>query len=107
MGALLVFISREKFSVYISKEGDSYLKTRRMLLIELVSEFSRPIALTVRLTVNILVGYLVGVVLYTGVELFLGEFFFFLFLFAILMECFVFFIQSYIFSRLVFLYLNE
>ena len=107
LSALLFFVSREKFSIYISKEGDSYLKTSRMLLIELVREFSRPIALTVRLTVNILVGYLIGVVLYSGLEFFFGDFFFWFFLLAILMECFVFFIQRYIFSRLVFLYLNE
>uniref|UniRef100_A0A1I7WD53 ATP synthase subunit a n=1 Tax=Heterorhabditis bacteriophora TaxID=37862 RepID=A0A1I7WD53_HETBA len=42
----------------MSKEGDSYLKTFTILIVELVREFSRPLALTVRLTVNILVGHL-------------------------------------------------
>ena len=107
MRTVLVFISREKFSVYIRKRGDSYLKTTTMLLIELVSEFSRPVALTVRLTVNIVVGHLISMRLYSGLELIVGNQYFFFSLFAILMECFVFFIQRYIFSRLVFLYLNE
>nr|YP_010286278.1 ATP synthase F0 subunit 6 [Aphelenchoides medicagus]UKS08881.1 ATP synthase F0 subunit 6 [Aphelenchoides medicagus] len=104
---LLIFISSEKFSIYMSKEGDSFLKTLSMLMIELVSEFSRPIALTVRLTVNIMVGHLISMMLYQGLELFLGNKYIFISIFAILMECFVFFIQSYIFSRLIFLYLNE
>lgn len=104
---LLVFISSEKFSIYISKGGDTYLKTLRILLIEVVSEFSRPIALTVRLTVNIIVGHLIRIIIYQGLELFLGNSYFWLVILAILMECFVFFIQSYIFSRLIFLYLNE
>jgi F0F1-type ATP synthase membrane subunit a len=89
------------------KGGDNFLKTFTMFLIELVREFSRPIALTVRLTVNILVGHIIRIVLYSCLELFLGNVFFFLVLFAILMECFVFFIQRYIFSRLIYLYLNE
>lgn len=102
-----MFISSEKFSVYMRKSGDGYLKTTIMLLIELVREFSRPVALTVRLTVNIVVGHLIRMSLYSGLELLIGNRYFFLSLFAILIECFVFFIQRYIFSRLVFLYLNE
>ena len=82
------------------KGGDSYVKTFVMFLIELVREFSRPVALTVRLTVNIVVGHLISMRLYSGLELFLGNKYSFLSLFAILMECFVFFIQRYIFSRL-------
>jgi F0F1-type ATP synthase membrane subunit a len=103
----LLFLRGEKFSIYMRKGGDSFLKTFIMFLIEVVREFSRPIALTVRLTVNILVGHMVSLVFYVLLESFLGNFFVFLTLFAIFIECFVFFIQSYIFSRLVFLYLNE
>lgn len=66
---MLTFISREKFSVYIRKGGDKYLKTLRMLLIEIVREFSRPLALTVRLTVNIMVGHLISIMIYQLVEL--------------------------------------
>lgn len=101
------FIRREKFSIYIRKAGDKYLKTLSILLVELVREFSRPIALTVRLTVNTMVGHLIRIILYQALELFLGDKYIWITLFAILMECFVFFIQSYIFSRLIFLYLNE
>ena len=67
------FMSSEKFSVYISKNNDKFLKTFRMLIVEIVSEFSRPLALTVRLTVNIMVGHLISIMLYMGVENFLGE----------------------------------
>nr|YP_007183108.1 ATP synthase F0 subunit 6 [Bunostomum trigonocephalum]AEX98042.1 ATP synthase F0 subunit 6 [Bunostomum trigonocephalum]AGV02089.1 ATP synthase F0 subunit 6 [Bunostomum trigonocephalum] len=107
LSTLLSFISSEKFSVYMSKGGDTFLKTFSMLLVEVVSEFSRPLALTVRLTVNIMVGHLISGMLYMGIENFLGEKYFWVSIFAIMMECFVFFIQSYIFSRLIYLYLNE
>nr|AGY95425.1 ATP synthase F0 subunit 6 [Hypodontus macropi] len=107
LSTLLTFVSGEKFSVYMSKGGDSYLKTFSMLLVEIVSEFSRPLALTVRLTVNIMVGHLISMMLYMGIENFLGEKYLWISIFAIMMECFVFFIQSYIFSRLIYLYLNE
>nr|YP_003667989.1 ATP synthase F0 subunit 6 [Oesophagostomum quadrispinulatum]CAQ56166.1 ATP synthetase subunit 6 [Oesophagostomum quadrispinulatum] len=107
LSTLLTFISSEKFSVYMSKGGDSYLKTFSMLMVEIVSEFSRPLALTVRLTVNIMVGHLISMMLYAGIENFLGEKYLWISIFAIMMECFVFFIQSYIFSRLIYLYLNE
>ncbi|KHN74389.1 ATP synthase subunit a, partial [Toxocara canis] len=107
MRTFLSFISSEKFSVYISKPGDRFLKTFRMLLVEIVSEVSRPLALTVRLTVNVLVGHMISIMLFQLLELFLGFGYVWLTIFAIMMECFVFFIQSYIFSRLIFLYLNE
>lgn len=107
ISTLLTFISREKFSIYIRKGGDTFLKTFRMLLVEIVSEFSRPLALTVRLTVNIMVGHLIRIMLYMGIENFLGEKYLWIRILAIIMECFVFFIQSYIFSRLIYLYLNE
>nr|UDL72590.1 ATP synthase F0 subunit 6 [Paramacropostrongylus iugalis] len=107
LSTLLTFVSSEKFSVYMSKSGDTFLKTFSMLLVEVVSEFSRPLALTVRLTVNIMVGHLISMMLYMGIENFLGEKYLWVSIFAIMMECFVFFIQSYIFSRLIYLYLNE
>nr|YP_011035809.1 ATP synthase F0 subunit 6 [Halicephalobus mephisto]WRI60240.1 ATP synthase F0 subunit 6 [Halicephalobus mephisto] len=107
LSAFLVFVSSEKFSIYMSKSGDKFLKTLSMLAIELVSEFSRPIALTVRLTVNITVGHLISMMIYQALELSIGEFYIWITIFAIMMECFVFFIQSYIFSRLIFLYLSE
>lgn len=89
------------------KEGDSYLKTFRILMVEIVREFSRPLALTVRLTVNIIVGHLIRMVIYQGLELFSGDVYVWVTVLAIMIECFVFFIQSYIFSRLIYLYLNE
>lgn len=107
ISTLLTFISREKFSIYIRKDGDRFLKTLSMLLVEIVREFSRPLALTVRLTVNIIVGHLIRMALYQGIEIRIGEKYIWLTIFAIMIECFVFFIQRYIFSRLIYLYLNE
>ena len=66
-------MSNEKFSVYIRKNGDKYRKTLRILIVELVSEFSRPLALTVRLTVNIIVGHLISIMLYLLIENYLGN----------------------------------
>lgn len=57
----------------MSKSGDSYLKTLSILLVEIVREFSRPLALTVRLTVNIIVGHLISIIIYIGLESSLGE----------------------------------
>nr|AET08680.1 ATP synthase subunit 6 [Contracaecum osculatum A sensu Nascetti et al. (1993)] len=107
MSTFLTFITSEKFSVYITKEGDGFMKTFSMMLVEIVSEISRPLALTVRLTVNVLVGHMISMMLYRLLELTLGVGYVWLVVFAIVMECFVFFIQSYIFSRLIYLYLNE
>lgn len=107
MSAFLTFISSEKFSIYIRKSGDKFLKTLRILAVELVREFSRPVALTVRLTVNIIVGHLIRIILYQALEIRLGDIYIWITIFAIIIECFVFFIQSYIFSRLIFLYLRE
>jgi len=69
----LTFISREKFSIYIRKDGDRFLKTFSMLIVEIVREFSRPLALTVRLTVNIIVGHLIRMALYQAFELGIGD----------------------------------
>lgn len=107
MRTFFTFITSEKFSIYMAKEGDSFLKTFSMLLVEIVSEISRPLALTVRLTVNVLVGHMISMILYQLLELTLGLGYVWLTVFAIIIECFVFFIQSYIFSRLIYLYLNE
>nr|YP_009352224.1 ATP synthase F0 subunit 6 [Gnathostoma nipponicum]AQX44512.1 ATP synthase F0 subunit 6 [Gnathostoma nipponicum] len=106
LSTLLNYISSEKFSVYLSKDGDYFVKSFAMLAVEIMSEFSRPLALTVRLTVNIMVGHLISMMLYYFLEMF-KEFYIWLSIMAIMMECFVFFIQSYIFSRLIYLYLNE
>jgi len=43
------------------------------LLVEIVREFSRPLALTVRLTVNIMVGHLISIAIYQGLEMSIGE----------------------------------
>lgn len=73
MRTLLTFISTEKFSIYIRKEGERFLKTFSILLVEIVREFSRPLALTVRLTVNVIVGHLIRRIIYQVLELSLGE----------------------------------
>ena len=107
LATVLVMVSGIKFSVYLSKLGDGFLKTVSIIMVEVVSELSRPLALTIRLTVNVTVGHLIVGFLYVRIEGFLGEVFTGFTIFAIMIECFVFFIQSYIFSRLIYLYLNE
>lgn len=57
----------------MSKEGDRFLKTFSILIVEIIREFSRPLALTVRLTVNIIVGHLISIRLYQAFELRLGD----------------------------------
>jgi F0F1-type ATP synthase membrane subunit a len=54
-----------------------------------------------------MVGHLIRIMIYQAIELTLGEKYIWITIFAIMIECFVFFIQRYIFSRLVYLYLNE
>lgn len=66
-------MSSNKISVYLSKSGDVFLKTFTMLIIEVVSELSRPVALTIRLTVNVIVGHLIVAMLYVGLQGVLGE----------------------------------
>jgi F0F1-type ATP synthase membrane subunit a len=87
------------------KNGDSYIKTLFILLVEIVSEFSRPFSLTVRLTVNIIVGHLFCLVLFNIYEFSINLIF--LSILPVIIEFFVFIIQRYIFSRLIFLYLND
>ena len=65
-------MSGEKFSIYLSKGGDRFIKTLRILMVEIVSEFSRPLALTVRLTVNVIVGHLISMIIYMSLEIVLG-----------------------------------
>lgn len=101
----LTIISSQKFSVYMKKSGDGFFKTFFLLLVELVSEFSRPVALRVRLYANIMVGHIITISLYLVLES--RYYFSFFMVFAIVLECFVFVLQSYIFSRLVYLYINE
>uniref|UniRef100_A0A7I5TZC1 F-ATPase protein 6 n=1 Tax=Strongyloides ratti TaxID=34506 RepID=A0A7I5TZC1_STRRB len=101
----LTMISSQKFSVYMKKSGDGFFKTFFLLLVELVSEFSRPVALSVRLYANIMVGHIITMSLYLVLES--SYYFSFFMVFAIVLECFVFVLQSYIFSRLVYLYINE
>uniref|UniRef100_A0A0K0DRN4 Cytochrome b n=1 Tax=Angiostrongylus cantonensis TaxID=6313 RepID=A0A0K0DRN4_ANGCA len=86
------------------KSGDKFLKTFRILIVEVVRELSRPMALTIRLTVNVMVGHLIVGFLYIRIEGVLGDGYVWLIVLAIMVECFVFFIQSYIFSRLIYLY---
>lgn len=106
MTAFLTFISRERFSLYLYPKGSSWLKNFFMIPIELISEFSRPLALTVRLTANVLVGHILIQVMYWLIT-FVSPWFIIGYVFLISMECCVLVIQSYIFARLVQFYLNE
>lgn len=104
------FICSDSFMVHICSNRNYFLislfKTIISTPIELISEFSRPIALTVRLTANVIVGHLLTQAVYLLV-VYISGWFVFLRFFLILIECFVFVIQSYIFTRLIYLYMNE
>lgn len=106
MSTFLTLISTQCFTAYLIKSGDGYFKSLFLMLIELISEFSRPIALTVRLTANVMVGHLLVAGSYMLVVI-VSPYFVFINVFLIFIESFVFFIQSYIFSRLIYFYLNE
>ena len=101
----LIFISGTNFFVYLTKKGDVLLITFMLILIEIVREFSRPFSLSIRLYVNISVGHTLCIVGFIFYETVFGVFF--ISILFILIESFVFFIQSYIFSRLVYIYLND
>lgn len=81
-----------------------------MVLVELLRNFIRPLALTFRLTANIMAGHLlislVGgfLILLPFRAILLGSF---LQLFLVLIELGVSLIQAYVFSTLVLLYLSE
>uniref|UniRef100_A0A0K0FLV9 F-ATPase protein 6 n=1 Tax=Strongyloides venezuelensis TaxID=75913 RepID=A0A0K0FLV9_STRVS len=106
MTSFLTFISSERFFLYLYKKGDNVFKSFFFIVIELISEFCRPVALTVRLTANVIIGHLVIKSLYYLMT-FICPWFFFGYVFIIIVECFVLIIQSYIFARLVQFYLNE
>nr|BCD52219.1 ATPase subunit 6 [Strongyloides procyonis] len=105
LSTFLFFISSTSFIVYLKKPGDGFFKTLFLFFVEIVSELSRPIALSVRLYANIMVGHAISGLFYYFFEYFFG--FSFIIIFPILLECFVFVLQSYIFSRLIYLYMNE
>lgn len=103
---LINYFKRERFHKYISKFGDNFFQTLLLLPIELAREFSRPFSLTIRLSVNIIVGHFLS----KGVYLLIFFFGFggrFIFVLAVLLEMFVFLVQSFVFSILLIIYLNE
>ena len=104
--AFLTFISRERFSLYLYKKGYNWFKAFFLIPIELVSEFRRPLALTVRLTANVLVGHMLMSAVYCIVT-FVSKWFMLAYIIVIPIEFCVLVIQSYIFARLVQFYLNE
>lgn len=101
----LHFTSLYNYLVYLSKWGDPFSKRFFLIFIEVIRDLSRPVSLTVRLTVNVYVGHMLGVLLLYMYEL--SSFFFFVPMLSIFVESFVFFIQRYIFSRLVYLYISD
>jgi F0F1-type ATP synthase membrane subunit a len=69
-----------------------------LFLIELLSDISRPLALSIRLFVNVTVGYVICELLYFyGIYYFIRFFMFFV-------ESFILMIQSYIFCSLIYIY---
>lgn len=103
---IINYFKREGFIKYITKFGDRFFQTLLILPIELAREFSRPFSLTIRLRVNIIVGHFLRkgvyiIIFYFGLN---RSFIFFI---AIFLEIFVFLVQSFVFSILLIIYLNE
>lgn len=73
---------------------------------EILREFSRPVALTVRLFVNITAGHILGGAI-NSLALSSGVLYSGLSILAIFAECVVFAIQRFVFSRLIYLYIME
>nr|ANA57344.1 ATP synthase F0 subunit 6 [Ascaridia galli] len=103
---VLNYFSSSKYVLYLHKSGEGFLKTFSNLWVEILSEFSRPIALTVRLFVNITAGHMLGGAI-NSLALSSGLYYSCLSMLAIFAECVVFVIQSFVFSRLIYLYMME
>lgn len=105
-----IFISSERYLVHLCQPRRNWfftvIKTFLLVPIELISEFSRPLALTVRLTANVLVGHIISNSAYLLVVKF-STWFVLLNPILIVVECCVLVIQSYIFSRLIYFYISE
>nr|AGI96033.1 ATP synthase F0 subunit 6 [Ascaridia sp. GHL-2013] len=106
LATVLNYVASSKYAFYWHKVGDGLLKTLGNLWVEVLSELSRPVALTVRLFVNVTVGHMLGSAI-NSLVLISGVWCSGLSVLAIFVECVVFFIQSFVFSRLVYLYMME
>ena len=103
---VLNYISSSKYVLYLHKSGEGVLKSLSNLWVEILSELSRPVALTVRLFVNITAGHMLGGAI-NSLALSSGAFYSGLSVLAIFAECVVFAIQRFVFSRLIYLYMME
>lgn len=103
---LINFFKIERLQKYITKFGERFFQTLFILPIELAREFSRPFSLTIRLRVNVLVGHFLRKGVYI-IIFFFGLNTRLVFIFAILLEIFVFLVQSFVFSILLIIYLSE
>lgn len=103
--SLLFFITYFNFFVYLTKRGDSFIITIILIGVEVIRDTSRSFSLTIRLFVNITVGHILCIFGFYFYEVISGLGL--ISMLFIVIEFFVFFIQRYIFSRLVYIYLND
>nr|UFQ24443.1 ATP synthase F0 subunit 6 [Pingus sinensis] len=106
VGALMTYMSSEKFALYASVDGSPIFFTFFVAFAEIFCGFSRPLALSLRLFVNVWVGRLLMGCVYFCCDSF-GFGYFLISLFVIFFEFFVFTIQTYVFALLINMYLDE
>lgn len=97
------FLGKLKYFISLIIDGESWKRSLFFLLVESSKEFARPLSLRVRLYLNLFIGDLL-LSLYYIVFTYASIYWLLIIFFGFLMEFFVFRIQSYIFSRLVFFY---
>nr|YP_008145668.1 ATP synthase F0 subunit 6 [Ascaridia columbae]AGI96021.1 ATP synthase F0 subunit 6 [Ascaridia columbae] len=103
---VLNYMAGNKYALYFHKSGEGVLKAFSNLWVEILSELSRPVALTVRLFVNVTAGHMLGGAI-NSLALSFGVFYSGFSMLAIFAECVVFGIQSFVFARLICLYMLE
>lgn len=103
---MVYLFSRISLFLYFRKENFTFLGSLFILLVELIRDISRPISLTVRLYVNLIIGHYLLIGVYLLCESISLNFFFVTFFFLVL-EVIIYILQTFIFTRLVYLYMSE
>nr|AWL21402.1 ATP synthase F0 subunit 6 [Ruizia karukerae] len=105
MSTFFVYFYSEKFSLRMTESKYTYVGSLLLVLIEILSEFSRPFSLAFRLTVNVALGHVMVNVIFGSVLFSLSGVIYLLLL--MLLEMIVYVVQIFIFTRLMIFYLGE
>ena len=94
-----------KISVNFTGRDRGFISSLFFGLIEMVSELSRPVRLTLRLFINVMVGYYLAYVIYLSSNYWAPLML--LIIIPVAIEPFVFIIQRFIFAQIIYLYMND